>query len=457
MKKRQHPLFILFLLTILLSIITVVSSWQPPLHRLVGAALFSHNSMTLNQTTTASTSQTSIPMMKIRAHRTSDILACANHVRTGGLVAFPTETVYGLGCRLTKDAIQKVFIAKQRPLTDPLIVHVLQAKDAYPLWEATSLLSSTNQQEARILRTLCETFWPGPLTLVARANPDPILVPNTLMANTGFVAIRSPQHIIARQLLRIAGIPIAAPSANKFGHVSPTTAHHVWDDLKHEPVWILDEPESSSSPCHVGVESTVAKLERIQIQNDKNGGTDAEKYEFVLTILRQGAVSLQDLSDCCRAMLGPTDIVNNIRVTSRQRTTNEHTANVAPGQLIRHYSPNVPSFLVKEPYRHDDNNNGSLLEKILSKTVVIDFGSRLVHWKSHALEYRDLSPEGNSKEAARQVFDTLRWAEQISNAERIVFPDFPTHIPPQNDDALTIALKDRLTRAASGVVLDKLS
>jgi hypothetical protein len=95
-------------------------------------------------------------------------------------------------------------------------------------------------------------------------------------------------------------------------------------------------------------------------------------------------------------------------------------------------------------------------QTILSKTVVLDFGRRLSHWKEHALEYCDLSPEGKSKDAARKVFQTLRWAEQIPNAERIVFPDFPTH-PPHPDDALTIALKDRLTRAASGVVLDKLS
>ena len=167
---------------------------------------------------------------------------CGERLRAGDLVSFPTETVYGLGCHaLDQTAVQKVFDAKERPLSNSLIVHMTEVKDALELWDASSFMSDDAERnimeqqkvEKRALKSLKETFFPGPLTLVAHAHPS---IPQILMANTGYVACRSPSHPIARALIVAAKVPIAAPSANKFGHVSPTMACHGMDDFGMEDV-----------------------------------------------------------------------------------------------------------------------------------------------------------------------------------------------------------------------------
>jgi L-threonylcarbamoyladenylate synthase len=412
-----------------------------------------------------------------KALRTRDIAACAQHLVNGGLVAFPTETVYGLGCNaLNSTAIQAVFDAKERPLTDPLIMHVLSDVDAFPLWEVTSSTTAFDEQnqaanvngnsrvrhtngemnlEATILKALCKHFWPGPLTLVAKATAD--VVPLKIMAGTAYCAIRSPRHHTARALLEAAQIPIAAPSANKFGHVSPTTANHVWDDLQYEPVWILEEtkvnPNGGQSTCEVGVESTVAKVEsRIRGATSPNvddATTTTALYD--VTVLRQGAVSVQDITRCLEA--AGLRIGIDVQVTSnkKQQITPDDVATVSPGQLLRHYSPNVPSFLVTAACIAQQQSPPA--QSFLEKTVVLDYGGRLQSWKASALAYRDFSPTGDSAEAAQTVFDTLRWAEQVPGAERIVFPDLDSDAT--SLDALLLAIKDRLTRAASGNSIDQ--
>jgi L-threonylcarbamoyladenylate synthase len=385
----------------------------------------------------------------------NDLAAAGARLRAGDLVAFPTETVYGLGCNaLDESAIAKVFAAKERPSSDPLISHVLTTEQACRLWAADITDTATTDTsestlEYRILSTLCDTFWPGPLTLVAAAAGA---VPPSLMAHTGYCAVRSPSHTIARALIAAADCPIAAPSANKFGHVSPTTADHVWDDLSMEDVWILQDDDERNDngngdttnsqqrdSCHVGVESTVAKLEM-------NAGGNT------LTVLRQGAVSVKELAACMlKAGFGPDEIV----VSAVQRATADHVANVAPGQTIRHYSPHIPSFLVSpklyDALREPPQQNPE--QYSLQSTIILDYGQRLVNWKEHSLEYRDLSVTGDGAEACATVFEALRWAESVSGADRVLFPEFATN---GASDALAIALKDRLTRAASGVVLEKL-
>lgn len=346
-----------------------------------------------------------------------DLSACGARLREGKLVSFPTETVYGLGCHaLDASAVHLVFLSKERPLTDPLIVHVNEAIEAFPLWNLT-------QQEHDVLSTLTSRFWPGPLTLVARAQTTK--VPDCLMAGTGFVACRSPSHPLARALIQEAQVPLAAPSANKFGHVSPTTAQHVFDDLEEEDVWILDTPDTV---CQVGVESTVAKLE-----------------DNVLTILRQGAVSEGDLRTALQDKFAASMSVQS----KIHRATADTVANVAPGQSIRHYSPRLPSFLVSDTFK---DSNEVEYQSMLASAVVIDFGGRLVRWHNSAKAYRDLSTQGSSIEAAQVLFDTLRWAERIDGASTVLFPVLPA----TTTDALALALKDRLTRAASGVIIHSL-
>jgi L-threonylcarbamoyladenylate synthase len=428
--------------------------------------------------------------IKIRARivPSTDLEMCGERLRNGELVAFPTETVYGLGCNaLDVNAIIKVFEAKERPLTDPLITHVTQNQVAYELWQATSVHDGPSSSlEGRALRALVERFWPGPLTLVATAAPR---VPSILMANTGFVACRSPQHPIAIALIEAARVPIAAPSANKFGHVSPTRSHHVWDDLKYENVWIVKESNDEGNnndddddsnkerekagACRVGVESSVAKIEMIIADNnDDNKNSDGaanRNRRGRITLLRQGAVSVQDIQDC----LDEAGLVDDFVVLRRtKKATDETVAHVAPGQTIRHYSPHIPSFVMSShsryiqvpaasdspPYILSDNE-----KRALSTTVVIDFGGKLKLFESFSLSYRDLSVTGDSVEASNRVFDILRWAELVDSATQILFPEIVdeeedvdgSHTP--SSDALTLALKDRLTRAASGVVIERLT
>eukprot|EP00553_Chaetoceros_curvisetus_P014556 CAMPEP_0204645948 /NCGR_PEP_ID=MMETSP0718-20130828/3771_1 /ASSEMBLY_ACC=CAM_ASM_000674 /TAXON_ID=230516 /ORGANISM="Chaetoceros curvisetus" /LENGTH=447 /DNA_ID=CAMNT_0051668043 /DNA_START=257 /DNA_END=1600 /DNA_ORIENTATION=+ len=380
-------------------------------------------------------------------------------IRSGHLVSFPTETVYGLGCHaIDPTAVKRVFEAKERPLTDPLIVHVNEATTALNLWDASSSSSSSSAEnlEQRALQALTDGFWPGPLTIVARASPT---IPSIIMAGTGYVACRSPSHPIARSLIDASGVPIAAPSANKFGHVSPTRAEHVMDDLGMEDVWIVDpdldvddnvtkqqvdvnKDYEDDVICDVGVESTVAKVE---MESEHSG---------IIAILRHGAVSSQDIYDCLQS----ANLLDNFQVKEKMQSTGENVSHVAPGQTIRHYSPNVQSFMVSQDrYSTSCNNLWTDEELAAVKTaVIIDFGGRLSSLKEHSLAYRDLSVEGDSNKAAANVFASLRWSETIDGAEQVFFPELRVDETDLVKEALVLAVKDRLTRAASGVVVTSL-
>ena len=149
---------------------------------------------------------------------------CAQLLRDGKLVGMPTETVYGLGANAQDPvACTSIFTTKGRPLTDPLIVHVHSVEQAIKLTDPDS------EDVARVFSALASKFWPGPLTIVVKANLEQI--PLMITAETGFVGLRMPNNEIALELLRESGVPIAAPSANKFGHVSPTKAEHVYNDF----------------------------------------------------------------------------------------------------------------------------------------------------------------------------------------------------------------------------------
>jgi tRNA A37 threonylcarbamoyladenosine synthetase subunit TsaC/SUA5/YrdC len=264
---------------------------------------------------------------------------------------------------------------------------------------------------------------------------------------------------VALALLEAAAVPVAAPSANKFGHVSPTTAQHVWDDLQAEDVWILEaqeedlaqqggdkgSPHKDSTSCHVGVESSVAKLEMDQATDGAFPTTGR------LTVLRQGAVSVQDLQQALAAA-GLGDAITVVaQSTARVALT---TASVAPGQSIRHYSPHVPSYLLSASCCGVTTPSA----RILAQAVVLDYGSQLVGWQSSALAYRDTSPTACAAEAAQGIYQTLRWAEQVPEARYILFapPVSSAAAADQPADALLLAVQDRLQRAASGVVLDSL-
>ena len=302
----------------------------------------------------------------------------------GGLVAFPTETVYGLGCdALNPDAAAKVFEAKQRPQFDPLIVHIADRKQ---LDNVVRALTTTAWQ-------LIDQFWPGPLTLVLPKQPT---IPDLVTAGLDTVAVRMPNHPVAHALIREAGTPIAAPSANPFGYVSPTTAQHVADGLGSAIDLILD-----GGPCPVGVESTIVSLI----------GPQAE-------LLRPGSITLEQLS----AVIGPLS-----------RSSSIVDQPTAPGQLARHYATQTPvTILTSAKTRPTPANNERAGLLSFSEASAADE-------RFAAVEV--LSTTGDLREAARHLFAALRRLD-AQGLDRI-------YVEPCQEEGLGMAIMDRLRRCAA--------
>lgn len=228
----------------------------------------------------------------------AQIQEAAALLRAGKLVAFPTETVYGLGANaLDANAVARIFEAKGRPHSSPIIVHV----------SAQEMLSTVASAWPEKARTLAERFWPGPLTLVV---PKTAAVPENVTAGLPTVGVRMPAHPVALALIVEAGVPIAAPSANRFTQLSPTTAEHVRQGLGDRVDYILN-----GGPCRVGIESTVLSL-----------------VEEVPVLLRPGGIARQQIE----ALIGPV-------ASAQQIPTGAHPS---PGMHPRHYSPRTQLLLV---------------------------------------------------------------------------------------------------------------
>lgn len=226
----------------------------------------------------------------------------ARIIRAGGLVAFPTETVYGLGANgLNEEAVRSIFVAKGRPSDNPLILHVSKKSDVQQLWDTVPQLA----------RQLMDTFWPGPLTLIAKRSK---IVPNAVTAGLDTVAVRMPADKTARMLISNSGVPIAAPSANLSGKPSPTTAQHVLEDMDGRIPLILD-----GGPCKYGVESTVLSVV----------GTP--------TILRPGAITREMLS----AVIGEVQVARSILAPLREGETV-----ASPGMKYKHYAPKADVIVI---------------------------------------------------------------------------------------------------------------
>ena len=378
----------------------------------------------------------------------SDEVATAAHrLQHGLLVAFPTETVYGLGANaFDHDSCLKIFAVKGRPTTDPLICHVATVEQATALWDCEDAI-------LHLATFLGAKFWPGPLTLVSKANSN---VAAAVTGGSGFVGVRIPDHPVALKLLTIAGIPVAAPSANTFGHVSPTTAQHVYDDLclRDDTLWIVDGGCSS-----VGIESTVLKL------------TSSRSVE----ILRRGKVTVGQVREALLQFGSPVEV--SIRDTrSKCRDLTEPMD--GPGQLLTHYSPSVPTFLLSpsgiKSYltkkKIDEEPGGRWVVQVdgrtqttLKRCLVIDFGGLLrvltddndaIDNHCRPLAQRSLSNSGSVEEACREVFAVLRWTESIHGAELVLVPLLSAWCVAGDkegvEDELMSAVEDRLFRAASG-------
>ena len=378
-------------------------------------------------------SSTSSRIAKLAECDAEGIRASGEVLRAGGLVAFPTETVYGLGANALNDSsVKSIFAAKKRPSTDPLIVHILTKADIYSLYDFEAVDDEGNVGTSRaqlVCEFLAETFWPGPLTIIFKAKS---IVPLSVTAGSGFVGLRSPRHPIARMLLEASGLPIAAPSANRFGHVSPTSSEHVMQDLGEEEVTILKDNVELSGGCVVGIESTVCRVSR---EGD------------VVSILRCGAVTSEDIATALQGAVGlstVTVVIENekslIKVAhvsagagtatsppeGKIEEGSADTPAVAPGQMIKHYAPDIPTYIVSASVSSSSSSSLSLLEAAdgpsspsvpsqlnidIREAFIIDFAGQLRHMKDSCSVYCDLSPEGRAEEACNRIFEVLRRAE----------------------------------------------
>jgi L-threonylcarbamoyladenylate synthase len=322
-------------------------------------------------------------------------------------------------------------------------------------------------QGLRLFRLLADLFWPGPLTIVARAISE---LPPEITAFTGFVGVRVPANSTAQLLLRAAGVPVAAPSANRFGHVSPTRASHVLDDLGSCDITVLLGEEDrgveksgggGQKSCNIGIESTVVKIEE---------GSDGVS----LVVFRLGGVPLSLVR---AAIMGDAElrdtqfIVRSVHQSAKPVVDDSEApalqvpGAVAPGMLLTHYAPDVRCFLMtKIPHlgtasSHSDASEltfavldsepAASLTFPVSGLVVLDCGATCKDLCGSVLAYRDLAPGGDFAAARTGVFDALRWAESVPGALAILLAD-PFLVPGfDRDDAE--ALRDRLFRACSGV------
>lgn len=287
-------------------------------------------------------------------------------LRAGGLVAFPTETVYGLGANaLSNDAVEKIFKAKGRPSTDPLIVHGDSA-DSVKQWADLS----TEKIRSRFERA--SKLWPGPLSIIVPVGPE---ISKKVTAGLNTVALRVPTHPVALELLKAVALPIAAPSANQFAYVSPTSAAHVHDSLGNRVPLIIDGGKST-----IGLESTV-----IDLTSD------------IPTILRPGAVTREILS----STLGEDVIVKYHNIKTSEQKSGQGM--MSPGLLEKHYSPITPLMPII--------NAKSIAPD--SKIGVIRFTS-LTPLPEITVEYDViLSATNNLEEIAFKLYDVIRELDNL--------------------------------------------
>jgi L-threonylcarbamoyladenylate synthase len=307
----------------------------------------------------------------------------AEIIKRGGIVAFPTETVYGLGADAFNPlAVARIFEVKRRPYFDPLIVHVANPDDVKNL--VKEIPSNAHK--------LIERFWPGPLTIVLFKEED---IPDIVTAGLPTVAIRMPSHPMALSLIKESKCPIAAPSANLFGYLSPTTAEHVQEQLGDQVDLILD-----GGPCPVGVESTIVSF-----------------LEERPRLLRPGGVSLEEIE----SIIGKLNVspIEEVRPT-------------APGMLPKHYAPRTSIVL------DWDKENLDLLED--KHIGLLAFQEPKNYLKFQSIEV--LSKKGDLREAAANLFAAIRRLDAL-NLDLILAETIP-------EIGLGRAIMDRLRRASSG-------
>lgn len=313
-------------------------------------------------------------MTNIYVYSNSTISKAANTIKNGGLVAFPTETVYGLGANaFDSKAVAKIFEAKGRPNFNPLISHIAEIESLHEL----------AQTDERVI-ALAKQFWPGPLTFVLnRKKLDPSF--DLVCAGLPTLSVRIPNHPIALELIKQAGVPIAAPSANRSQSISPTTARHVYESLGLRVDMIID-----GGACNVGVESTI-----IDLTTKKT------------VLLRAGGLAKEDIEN----FLNEEVIIShgNPELPS------------SPGQMLKHYAPKIPTRINITPQERSKNE------------FYIGFGEMQCDL--------NLSPKADLVEAAANLFAFMHLAEEQTKYSAIAIAPIP-------DIGLGLAINDRIRRAS---------
>lgn len=334
--------------------------------------------------------------METKIFQPSEIKEAAALIKQGELVSFPTETVYGLGADAKNEqAVQKVYQAKGRPSDNPLIVHVASKED----------VGNYVQEIPEVAKSLMDFFWPGPLTLIFKVKEG--VFANTVTAGLDSVAIRMPNNEATLGLIREANTPLVGPSANTSGKPSPTTAIHVYHDLKSKIAGILDDGETG-----VGLESTV-----LDITDPKNP-----------TILRPGGISKTELEE----KIG--------FVTVDQHLVSSEETPKAPGMKYKHYSPNEPVIIVdgnSQLWQSAIAHYQSLGEKIglmANEEIVAAFSNQ-------SKEVFSLGEKDNIQTASHRLFAGLRYFEN-TEATIILVESYP-------EVGLGIAYMNRLKKAAA--------
>ena len=328
---------------------------------------------------------------KIYRPTAANLRRLAAALRRGELVAIPTETVYGLAANaLDGRACQRIFAAKQRPAYDPLIVHVLDLRQAAKLAELTPQAIA-----------LAKRFWPGPLTLVLKKKKN---VPDIVTAGRDTVAIRSPIHPLARKLLRLTGLPLAAPSANPFAYISPTTAEHVREGLGRRIKHILD-----GGACRIGVESTIISLHKPTKPR----------------ILRLGAISPAEIATALHCV---------VSVAKQKPGAQAPVSALAPGMLDKHYSPKTRLVLVRKI-------SGNVRRRAPRNSAFIQF-KKTAEARNQSNAFQ-LSRTGTVEDAARNLYAVLRRADH-GGFTQIYSERAPVVLGP-----LAAAINDRLRRASA--------
>jgi L-threonylcarbamoyladenylate synthase len=318
----------------------------------------------------------------VKTEVSTDRNAAVELLRSGEVVALPTETVYGLAAdALNAEAVAKIFEAKERPRFDPLIVH-LPGRD----W-LEKIVDLAATQDRQLIETLIGEFWPGPFTIVL---PKQKIVPDLVTAGLETVAVRMSAHPVFSEVIRAFNSPLAAPSANRFGRVSPTTAQHVVDELGGRISLVVD-----GGPTEHGIESTIVAV-----------------HQGKIDILRRGPITEDQLS-----IFGKVEVVAAKKIS-------------APGQLPSHYAPRIPLHLINDAKTFEPQNN----QRVALLAWNAEEAGRFV-------AVRQLSARQDLREAAANLFRCLRELDALGDVDLIVAERVP-------DRGLGAAILDRLQRAS---------